>query len=539
MTVKLYRYGGKDIVVNKTLPSSGADYLAITADYGFEGNQDVDTPSIIIESASKPTYNYAYIQELGRYYFVTSCVWLSGQLWRLNLRCDVLKTYATEISGLSGTFIYSGSGDSRRYDPRLVYNLPPVKTAISPTTLNDTADTTGEPVYIVMTCRFMDKTLPDDITRASNQMSYLIFTPKSYQAFTYRLYGLTLNNEQLAVAVSNTICSVTVVRWLNMSGFTKKQNAQFRSPEICKIQGNGDYYEMRVDYFSLLEPTPPPGTVFYDFYQLSAEEYFAKSYIAFADTALSYADRKAQRLVDIPYVGQLNLDLDNLELPSLTGYYLCVEIGYDLGGNEYVVSLGIGATSITNASSVAYQRVDYTTFPNTYSATFITDSSYSAEKESRTSQLLSLIGTAAAGIVSGIVTEGATIPATVASLGIGAANFALNEQKIEYQKAASMKVSGTSNGGSAYNTFITRVVTPQPHIQRPAAVLYKKITNSSTDPTNFAAAYGKPDGAFRTVLSLAGTGFAQMGAVTLSGFSTATEQEKIEIKNLLMSGVIL
>ena len=52
-------------------------------------------------------------------------------------------------------------------------------------------------------------------------------------------------------------------------------------------------------------------------------------------------------------------------------------------------------------------------------------------------------------------------------LGIGAANFALNEQKIEYQKAASMKVSGTSNGGSAYNTFITYVVTPQPHIQRP------------------------------------------------------------------------
>ena len=370
-------------------------------------------------------------------------------------------------------------------------------------------------------------------------MSYLIFTPQSYQAFTYRLYGLTLADEQLAVAVSNTICSVTVVRWLNMSGFTKKQNAQFRSPEICKIQGNGDYYEMRVDYFSLLEPTPPPGTIFYDFYQLSAEEYFAKSYIAFADTALSYADRKAQRLVDIPYVGQLNLDLDNLGLPSLTGYYLCVEIGYDLGGNEYVVSLGIGATSITNASSVTYQRVDYTTFPNTYTATFITDSSYSAEKESRTSQLLSLIGTAAAGIVSGIVTEGATIPATVASLGIGAANFALNEQKIEYQKAASMKVSGTSNGGSAYNTFISYVVTPQPHIQRPAAVLYKKTSASSTNPTNFATDYGKPDGEYRALTTLTGTGYAQIGAITLTGFKTATEQEKIEIKNLLMSGVIL
>lgn len=539
MTVKLYRYGGKDIAVNKALPGSGADYLSITADYGFEGNQDVNTPSIIIESAAKPTYNYAYIQELGRYYFVTSCVWLSGQLWRLNLRCDVLKTYQSEIYNQSGTVLYSGSGDSRRYDPRLVYNMPPVKTAISPTTLSDTGDATGEPVYIVMACRYMDKGAPGDITRASNQMQYLIFTPGSYQAFTHRLYDLTYGNEQLAVAVSNAICSVTVVHWLNMSGFTKKQDASFRTPEICKVQGNGNDYTMRVDYWSLLEPTPPPGAILYDFYQLTAEEYHAKTYLAFADTALSYADRKAQRMVDIPYVGQLNLDLDNLGLPSYTGYYLCVEIGYDLGGNEYVVSLGIGATSITQAASVQYQRVDYTTFPNTYSATFITDSSYSAETETRAAQILSMIGTAAGGIVSGIMTEGATIPATVASLGIGAANFALNEQKLEYQKATSMKISGSSNGGSAYNTFITYAITPQPHIQYPAAVLYKKTSASSTNPSSFAADYGKPDGAYRTLNSLSGTGYAQLGAITLSGFKTATEQEKIEIKNLLMSGVIL
>ena len=69
--------------------------------------------------------------------------------------------------------------------------------------------------------------------------------------------------------------------------------------------------------------------------------------------------------------------------------------------------------------------------------------------------------------------------------------------------------------------------------------MYKKTSASSTDPTNFAAAYGKPDGAYRTLSALNGTGYAQLGAITLTGFKTATEQEKIEIKNLLMSGVIL
>ena len=537
MTVKLYRYGGKDIVVNKTLPGSGTDYLAINADYGFEGNQNVDAPSIIIESAAKPTYNYAYIQELGRYYFVTSCVWLSGQLWRLNLRCDVLMTYKTEIYTQSGTVLYSGSGDSRRYDPRLVYNLPPMKTAISPTTLTDTGDANGDDPYIVMACRYMDPNMPLASAKPTNQMSYIIFSPQAYYCFTGALYRMSQYDDATATAISNTIVSVTIVRWLNMSGFTPcSRYITFASPELFAIGNRFMEYPLPCVYDEGgSEPYPGP----FDVWQLTAEEYHAKRYLAFADTALSYADRKAQRLIDIPYVGQINVDLDNLGLPSLTGYYLCVEIGYDLGGNEYVVSLGTGATGITTAASVTYQHVDYTTFPNTYTANFITDSSYNAETETRIAQLLSIAGTAVGGIVSGMVTEGATIPVTVASLGIGAANFALNEQKIEYQKAASMKLSGTSNGGSAYNTLISYVVTPTPHIQYPAAVLYKKTSASSTDPTNFAAAYGKPDGAYRTLSALTGTGYAQMGAITLTGFKTATEQEKIEIKNLLMSGVIL
>ena len=529
MTVKLYRYGGKDIVVNKTLPSSGSDYLAITADYGFEGNQDVDTPSIIIESSTKPTYNYAYIQELGRYYFVTACVWLSGQLWRLNLRCDVLKTYATEISGLSGTFVYSGSGISTLYDPRLVYNQPPTITEV-----NCGMDyvATGDDAYIVMACRYMhpERAAVGVTYPATNQMQYYIFTPNTYAEFVYRFSQmLTGSEEQVAIAISHTICSVTVVRWLDMSGFTKATSAVFMSPEIYKVVPGADDPQHRAII------TIEDG----DFYQITAEEYHAKRYLAFADSCTSYAARKAQRLIDIPYVGQLNIDLDNIGPVTYTGFYLCAEISYDFGGNCYVVTPGIASSGATSAATGTYRREDFLTFANNYSANFVTKESYSAETETRNAQLLSMLGTAAAGLVSGVVTEGATIPATVASLGIGAANFALTEQKLEYQKASSMKLSGTTNGGSAYNALAYTVVTPTPQIIKPVAKLYKKITNSSTDPTNFAAAYGKPDGAFRTVLSLAGTGFAQMGAVTLTGFKTATEQEKIEIKNLLMSGVIL
>lgn len=530
MQVTLYRYGGKSIELNKTLPTSLSERLIVDADYGFEGNQDLDRIYINVASAAEPLWNYVHIDSFSRYYFVTNKIWLADSLWRLSLRCDLLMTMKTEINNQKGTVIYSGMGDSRRYDPRLVYNLPPVKTAISPTTLADTGPATGDAPYIVMAIRYMDyRGYTTAGLKATNQMRYIIFTPVTYQAFVDRYYSLIESNEQLAVAVANTIVSVTVVRWLDVSGLTKTPVASFGSPEIFKVKHERYPAEILVRIESGVDP---------DCWEISAEDYYAKRYLAFADTCLTYADRKAQRLIDIPYVGQINVDLDNLGLPSYTGYYLCVEISYDFGGNQYVVSLGTGATSITTAASASYQRVDYTTFPNNYSANFITDASYNAEKETRNAQILSMVGTAVGGIVSGIVTEGATIPATIASLGIGAANFALSEQKLEYQKAASLKLNGTSNGGSPYNTLISYVATPQPHIVYPEAKLYKKTSNSSTDPTTFQTEYGKPDGAFRTLSALAGTGYAQMGTVTLDGFTSATEIERDEIKNLLLSGVI-
>jgi hypothetical protein len=530
MQVTLYRYGGKAIQLNKTLPTSSSERLIVDADYGFEGNQDLDRLYINIASTTEPAWNYVHIDSFSRYYFVTNKIWLADSLWRLSLRCDLLMTMKTDINNQKGTVIYSGLGDSRRYDPRLVYNLPPVKSSVVG---GMGYNYSGGNPYIVMACRFTDDTVPSYLTNSNvtNSTRYLIFTPQSYYCFWYNLYQLAQTDEKQAVAISNTIVSVNVVRWLNLTGINKSPYAKFCSPEIFTLRHDMHGYLSYVDGSTLTSP-PSPG---YDFWQITAEEYHNKCYLAFLDSCNTYADRKAQRLIDIPYVGQVNVDLDNLGIPTTTSFYLCAEISYDFGGNEYVVSLGTAAPGATSAADVSYRREEYTAFSNTYSANYVSDSSYSAETETRASQILSILGTAAAGIVSGIMTEGATVPATIASLGIGAANFALSEQKIEYQKAASMKMNGTSNGGSAYNClkYTSGSVTYPMY-----AKLYKKTSNSSTDPAAFAAEYGKPDGAFRTLSSLAGTGYAQMGTVTLDGFNSATEIERDEIKNLLLSGVI-
>ena len=47
------------------------------------------------------TCNYAYIKEFNRYYFVTDIINLNRNLWRINLRCDVLMSFYGYIKNLN------------------------------------------------------------------------------------------------------------------------------------------------------------------------------------------------------------------------------------------------------------------------------------------------------------------------------------------------------------------------------------------------------------------------------------------------------
>lgn len=59
-------------------------------------------PSIRIESADNISiYNYAYISEFGRYYYITDIVSVRTNCWVVSLRCDVLMSYKDEIQGLN------------------------------------------------------------------------------------------------------------------------------------------------------------------------------------------------------------------------------------------------------------------------------------------------------------------------------------------------------------------------------------------------------------------------------------------------------
>ena len=59
-------------------------------------------PSIIIESADNiSTYNYAYIPEFSRYYYITEIISVRTNCWVVSMRCDVLMSYKDEIRSMN------------------------------------------------------------------------------------------------------------------------------------------------------------------------------------------------------------------------------------------------------------------------------------------------------------------------------------------------------------------------------------------------------------------------------------------------------
>ena len=58
---------------------------------------DIIDPVINIEYDDPTEYNYVYIEDFGRYYFITGCSVIRTGLWQLNLHVDVLGSYKSQI----------------------------------------------------------------------------------------------------------------------------------------------------------------------------------------------------------------------------------------------------------------------------------------------------------------------------------------------------------------------------------------------------------------------------------------------------------
>ena len=95
MNITFYKNYSEKEKIGKSL-SSG-----LTLSGNLRDECSITSPSILVEATSLVDYNYCYIPEFKRYYFISDIVSVRNNLWRVSLKCDVLESFKSDILKLS------------------------------------------------------------------------------------------------------------------------------------------------------------------------------------------------------------------------------------------------------------------------------------------------------------------------------------------------------------------------------------------------------------------------------------------------------
>ena len=91
MNIQLCSNTSEKNKLNKTITTG------ITLSGSLRNESNVVNPSIIINIDNPTIYNYAYIPEFNRYYFITNYISLRTGMWQINLKSDVLMSFKDSI----------------------------------------------------------------------------------------------------------------------------------------------------------------------------------------------------------------------------------------------------------------------------------------------------------------------------------------------------------------------------------------------------------------------------------------------------------
>lgn len=125
---------------NSTAIVSGA---GLTVPVLLKDDCSVESPTLELNSDKPTAYNYCYIEDFGRYYFIDDYVCITGTRWKIQLSEDYLATYKAQILAMTGCFVeYCSSPTNLVPDTRLG-GLTVPNTAVAYSSLNNTTFTSN------------------------------------------------------------------------------------------------------------------------------------------------------------------------------------------------------------------------------------------------------------------------------------------------------------------------------------------------------------------------------------------------------------
>lgn len=184
LTVSFWGFGKKE---NSTLQPTDQP-LAQYTNVELKDNCSIVNPALVINaplSQNVQTYNYCYIAEFRRYYYVTDWIWDMG-VWICELQVDVLASFRLEI-GFQSLYVLRASFDTQGravFDGNIVDNTYPA-TAGAPTYDEDWTTNPFAGLYQFRTGSYIVGLINKD----GAGISYYCFSDTSFTDFCNELFN--------------------------------------------------------------------------------------------------------------------------------------------------------------------------------------------------------------------------------------------------------------------------------------------------------------------------------------------------------------
>lgn len=122
--------------INKVL----TDFISLQGT--LKNETSVTRPEVLIEMENPSGFNYAYIPEFRRYYFITDIICVRNNLWRVIMNADALESFKNEILSQNCIIEKSASGFDLYLPDENIITLVKTKTDIVnfPSGLLDTGE---------------------------------------------------------------------------------------------------------------------------------------------------------------------------------------------------------------------------------------------------------------------------------------------------------------------------------------------------------------------------------------------------------------
>lgn len=115
MDVKFCRNKSEKNVIEKNLTEFA------TFECNLKGDTSITDPTIIIEAENPVTYNYCFIPQFNRYYFITDIISLRTNIWEIYMHVDVLMSFKDQIKTSRAIMDSTENEDNTNYLDNGIY----------------------------------------------------------------------------------------------------------------------------------------------------------------------------------------------------------------------------------------------------------------------------------------------------------------------------------------------------------------------------------------------------------------------------------